>query len=605
MASGKPRGKALMTIKDPSAHGFAIDLVKFNDEYQSAFWYVFGDTIVVDSLKDARRLMGGVRLVDLKGSLIEASGAMRGGSKSKTHLSFSDIDRSKLEKVTQELNDAITSQDALSGELAELKKEVVELESNLRDFRTEADKEMQVKDLGVRRKEFEGKLEVIGKDLETKIREKEALDLRKQELISKIEEHAQRLDELNSIKEEKGKLLLKGTKKEQAQKARNLEEEVSKLNETILRHSSEKDALEKKIELLIERKEEISNGIESKEKEIEKHKNSIEELKQSRSNYRDELKALMAVEEQMTGKIKELSANRDKIYRETVSVENDLDRINTRIESYYDLISRAKYRLPTLEDAVRELDEELKLYNVEITGNKMPNVESLKDSMKVIEESMRELEPVNMRALEEYEHQTERKTKLDEDVKHLKDQKKNLVELVKEITAKKKDRFYDVFDEINKNFEEAYARLSEGGEAELKLEDSENIFESGLTMKARPRGKKVLLLSALSGGEKSIASLAFIFAIQNYDPSPFYVLDEVDMFLDGVNTETVSRMIKQNALDSQFIMVSLRKIALKEANHIYGVTMRETGISEMIGNVDPSSVGAKGEISLGEKHGAA
>ena len=605
MASGKPRGKALMTIKDPSAHGFAIDLVKFNDEYQSAFWYVFGDTIVVDSLKDARRLIGGVRLVDLKGSLIEASGAMRGGSKSKTHLSFSDIDRSKLEKVTQELNDAITSQDALSKELAELKKEVVELESNLRDFRTEADKEMQVKNLGVRRKEFEGKLEVIGKDLETKIREKEALDLRKQELISKIEKHAQRLDELNSIKEEKGKLLLKGTKKEQAQKARNLEEEVSKLNETVLRHSSEKDALEKKIELLIERKEEISNGIESKKKEIEKHESSIEELKQSRSNYRDELKALMAVEEQMTGKIKELSANRDKIYRETVSAENDLDKINTRIESYYDLISRAKYRLPTLEDAVQELDEELKLYNVEITGNKMPNVESLKDSMKVIEESMRELEPVNMRALEEYEHQTERKTKLDEDVKHLKDQKKNLVELVKEITAKKKDRFYDVFDEINKNFKEAYARLSEGGEAELKLEDSENIFESGLTMKARPRGKKVLLLSALSGGEKSIASLAFIFAIQNYDPSPFYVLDEVDMFLDGVNAETVSRMIKQNALDSQFIMVSLRKVALKEANHIYGVTMRETGISEMIGNVDPSSVGPKGKISLGEKHGAA
>ncbi len=463
---------------------------------------------------------------------------------------------------------------------------------------------MQVKDLEVRRKEFEGKLEVLGKDLETKIKEKEALDLRKQELISKIEEYNQRLGELDSIKEEKGKLLLKGTKKEQAQKARGLEEEVSKLNETMLRHSSEKDALEKKIELLIERKEEISNRLELKENEIEKHKSSIEELKQSRSNYRDELKALMAVEEQMTGKIKEFSVNRDKIYRKTVSVENDLDKINTRVESYYDLISRAKYRLPTLEDAVRELDEELKLYNVEITGNKIPNVESLKDSMKVIEESMRELEPVNMRALGEYEHQTERKTKLDEDVKHLKDQKKNLVKLVKEITTKKKDRFYDVFDEINKNFKEAYARLSEGGEAELTLEDSENIFENGLTIKARPRGKKVLLLSALSGGEKSIASLAFIFAIQNYDPSPFYVLDEVDMFLDGVNAETVSRMIKQNALDSQFILVSLRKIALKEANHIYGVTMRETGISEMIGNVDPSSVGPKGEINLGGKHGA-
>ena len=104
--------------------------------------------------------------------------------------------------------------------------------------------------------------------------------------------------------------------------------------------------------------------------------------------------------------------------------------------------------------------------------------------------------------------------------------------------------------------------------------------------------------SALSGGEKSIASIAFIFAIQRYDPSPFYVLDEVDMYLDGVNAETVSRLIKRNAEDSQFITVSLRKVALKEANHVYGVTMRDTGISEMIGNIDPSAVGPKGEINV-------
>ena len=603
MTSGKPRGKALLTIKDQSAQGFAIDLVKYNDEYQGAFWYVFGDTIVVNSLNDARRLMGGVRLVDLNGSLIEASGAMIGGSTLKTHLSFSDIDRSKLEKVTQELKDVITSQDALSKELTELKREITELENNLGDFRTKADKEIHVKDLDVRRKEFEGKLEVLRKDLEAKSKEKNELESRKNELILKIDEYNKRIEELNSIKEEKGKLLLKGTKKEQAQKARNLEEEVSKLNEANLEFSSEKNALEKKTELLQERKEEICNRIELKKNEIEKHKSSIEELKQSRSNYHDELKALMNVEEQMTDKVKEFSSKRDKIYRETVTIENDLDKINTRIESYYDLISRAKYRLPTLEDAIRELEEELKLYNVEITDSKIPNVESLKDSIKVIEESMRELEPVNMRALEEYEHQIERKKKLDEDIKHLKDQKKNLIKLVQEITIKKKERFYEIYSEINKNFKEMYARLSEGGEAELKLEDPENISESGLTIKARPRGKKVLLLSALSGGEKSIASLAFIFAIQNYDPSPFYVLDEIDMFLDGVNAETVSRMIKQNALDSQFIIVSLRKIALKEANHVYGVTMRDTGISEMIGNIDPSSVGPKGEINLGEKHG--
>jgi chromosome segregation protein len=203
-----------------------------------------------------------------------------------------------------------------------------------------------------------------------------------------------------------------------------------------------------------------------------------------------------------------------------------------------------------------------------------------------------------MRALEEYDHQEQRKSKLDEDVDHLKTQRKNLMKLVKEITKKKETQFYEVFKEINQNFKEIYARLSEGGEAELKLEDPDNLFDSGLTIKARPRGKKVLLLSALSGGEKSIASLALIFAVQQYDPSPFYVLDEVDMFLDGVNAENVSRMVKENAIDSQFIMVSLRKIALKEANHVYGVTMHDDGISDMIGNIDPSTVGSEGEIPV-------
>jgi len=174
MVTGKPRGKALMAIKDPKAHGFAIDLVKFKKEYHGAFWYVFGDTIIVDTLDDARRLMGGVRLVDLKGSLIEASGAMVGGSKPKTQLSFSKIDRGKLDEITQQLQEAIKSQDAASEELVTLKKEIAELESTLGTSRTEVDKESQIRDLDVRRKEFTGKLEVLNKDLEVKIEDRVA-----------------------------------------------------------------------------------------------------------------------------------------------------------------------------------------------------------------------------------------------------------------------------------------------------------------------------------------------------------------------------------------------------------------------------------------------
>ena len=602
MIVGKPRGKALMAVKDPSSHGFAFDLVQFKKEFQGAFWYVFGDTIIVDKLKDARRLMGGVRLVDTDGNLIEASGAMIGGSPPRIHLSFGSVDRQKLEEISEQLQQAISSQDALSEELTGVKKDISELERTVMTEKAKIDQQSPEKNLDVQKKEFSGKLDLLQKDLSAKVQEKEDLEVKKSEIVAQIEEYETRLEELDKVKGEKGQHLLKGTKKELAQKVRALEQDVTDLQETLLNLRSEQETIEKKIELVEERENEITTKISSIDTEITKYKSSIKELKTSRSTVQDELKALMSVEEQMTGKIKEFAQQRDDIYKKTVTIENDLDKLNTRIESYLDLISRAKYRLPTLDDTITELDQEIALYNVEITEKNLPNIEALKQSIREIEETMRELEPVNMRALEEYEHQVERKNKFDEDVTHLKDQRKNLVKLVHEITRKKKDRFFEVFDEIAKNFKTIYGQLSEGGEAELLLEDEENVFDHGLTIRARPRGKKVLRLDALSGGEKSIASLAFIFSIQMYDPSPFYVLDEIDMFLDGVNAETVSRMIKRNADDSQFITVSLRKVVLKEANHIYGVTMQDTGISEMIGNIDPESVGPQGELHREEMH---
>jgi chromosome segregation protein len=557
---------------------------------------VFGDTVIVNTLSDARRLMGGVRLVDMKGDLIEASGAMIGGSAPSERLSFGSSDQRTLDEITQRLNGAIQSQDILSDELAQLKKDVVELENAFRTLKVETDGGNQTKDLDVRKKEFTGKLDLLTKDLEAKLKEKVAIEAEKVQILALIIECENRLKELDTLKEEKGKHLLKSTKKEVAQAVRSLEKTVSELQENMLKLHSEQETIQKKIELLDERKSEIIEKISGIDTGIETLKQTLKESKETRAKGQDELKALMTVEESMSGKTKELVMERDKLYKKTIGIENELETFNTKAESYLDLITRAKYRLPTLEDSLKEFDQEIALYHVEITETKLPPIESMKETILSVEQTMQQLEPVNMRALEEYEHQMERKKKFDDDIGHLTDQKKNLVKLVGEITTKKKDRFFEVYDEINKNFKEIYGQLSEGGEAELLLENEENVFDGGLTIKARPHGKKVLRLAALSGGEKSIASLAFIFSIQQYDPSPFYVLDEIDMFLDGVNAEIVSRMIKNRAEHSQFISVSLRKIALKEADYLYGVTMHDSGISEMIGNIDPESVGPTGEI---------
>ncbi|MEM3341131.1 MAG: chromosome segregation protein SMC, partial [Thermoplasmata archaeon] len=127
---------------------------------------------------------------------------------------------------------------------------------------------------------------------------------------------------------------------------------------------------------------------------------------------------------------------------------------------------------------------------------------------------------------------------------------------------------------------------SQGGKAELKLENPDDPFQGGLIISCQPRGKKVHRLEALSGGEKSLTALAFIFSIQEYDPSPFYLLDEVDMFLDAVNAENVARLVARNSKTAQFVMISLRKVTLKEADHIYGVTMQSNGISTVVGKVN-------------------
>jgi len=596
MISGKPRGKALLAVRDEKALGFAIDLIDFKKEYYNAFWYVFGDTVIVEDLDTARKLMGGVRLVDLDGDLIESTGAITGGRIDKKNMSplFSNFDRSKLDELSNKIREVVNSLDLTNDELTRIREEIRKIEEDLKKFNSLAEDPGKFEDLEIRRKEFEGKLTVINKKLGDINRERKEEKQKLIEIEREIEKCIEEISELNRLKEEKARLLFKFTGKELADKAKELEEEVLTSKEKLMKLNSEKETINRQIEMLDERRKELEEKIKKTMETMEEHRKNIKNLKKEYEKNKEKVETLLRAESQISSKIQEYTRKRDELYKKSITYENELDKISTRIESYVDLISRANYRLPTLETALKELEEETKRYGYHIDEKEdLPDLDVLNEKVKLTEENMKELEPVNMRALEEYDHQVKRKEKLEEDVKHLKEQKKKLINLVKEITKKKRDRFYEVFEEINNNFKEIYSRLSEGGEAELTLENPEDPFSAGLTIKAKPRGKKILNLNALSGGEKTIASLALIFALQNYDPSPFYVLDEVDMFLDSINAEAVSRMIKENSNHAQFIVVTLRRPTLKEADHVYGVTLREDGVSQMIGNIDLESIKEK------------
>ncbi len=584
MIMGKPRGKALLVIKSEEAHGFALDLVRYRERYKPAFWYVFGDTIIMENLDAARKHMGGVRLVSLQGDLIEASGAMIGGSVS-SKLSFGITNRKKLEEMRDSLREATQRQEELTEQLLQVRNELSEMGS------TTWKEEKPVESgeaLLVRKKEFMGKLKLVSDELAGK--KQELTDLRDEigRISGEVEKHESVLGKLDEARKEQGEKLLRRSKKEDTKILESLRSLVEGLREQERTLRGDVETLGTKIELVREREKEITKDSEQIEGRENEYSENIKRLGKSHNDYKGELEALMKVEEKISGKVKEFTQKRDSVYREIVGMENDIDTLSAKIETFHDLISRAKTRLPTLEDTYRELQGKVEGYSFE--DAEIPSLDELKHCIGDMEKTLRDLEPVNMRALEDYEYQAERKARFDEDISRLETQRNDLIKLVNEITAKKTGRFMDIFGQINSNFQEVYGQLSEGGKAELMLDNPDSPFEGGLVIKAKPKGKKVHYLSALSGGEKSMASLAFIFAIQNFDPSPFYILDEVDMFLDGKNAEMVAQMLKQNSQNAQFIAVTLKKDVLQQANHVYGTVMQGQGVSNMIGNVDISKI---------------
>ncbi|MEM4496892.1 MAG: chromosome segregation protein SMC, partial [Archaeoglobaceae archaeon] len=146
-----------------------------------------------------------------------------------------------------------------------------------------------------------------------------------------------------------------------------------------------------------------------------------------------------------------------------------------------------------------------------------------------------------------------------------------IIRKINEYEQKKREVFYEVFNAVRRNFIEIIREIT-NGEGDIYL-DSDDPFSSGLHIKVKPNNKPVQKLESMSGGEKSLVALALIFAIQMYRPAPFYAFDEVDMFLDGVNVGRVAKMIKKMSKEAQFIVISLRKPMLENADAIVGVTM--------------------------------
>ena len=255
----------------------------------------------------------------------------------------------------------------------------------------------------------------------------------------------------------------------------------------------------------------------------------------------------------------------------------ELENIAEQIESFK---ARRREIEPQLEDAKKDLEEA----GVEISKLEpvTMSIEELNNKIQRLSRRMDELGAVNMRAIEDFDAVSEREKELKDKISTLTHERQEIINRMNGYEQLKKEAFMTTYDNINSNFKELYHKLS-GGEGSLILENQANPFAGGLDIEAKPGDKPKVKLKGLSGGEKSVAALALVFAIQKYMPAPFYALDEVDSALDPLNIDKLASMINTQAQEIQFVVVSHRKPMIEVSDRSIGVTQKEKGKSLVSG----------------------
>ncbi|MBQ1612891.1 MAG: hypothetical protein II085_05390, partial [Alphaproteobacteria bacterium] len=571
--------------KDKGVIDFAINLVDFDDEYLNAFFYAVGDTIVVEDMECAKRLIGKYRMVTLAGELFEKSGAITGGSVKKTGFSFSQNDDNELEEFKKKVKEMETQLATLENKKTTLEKKLQEIRDQYSDCvsehskaKTELDNMAQnyanseniLKEKSEYIKNSEPKIAELNKKLD-KLEEKNI------EVNDKITAAKTQIEEIEKLINDKD---LKDLK----EKTEGVESEIKRLESNLLTTNNDKNDFERQIVF-------HEDLIKTKESEIkEKEKNNIK-LEEDKVKFKSEIediekkvKVLSEQIEVIQDKLGELLKQRDEIAEDINQLEkekhiksSDIERIAEQIESFK---ARRRELEPQLDTAKKELEDTgadiSKLEPVEIS------IDEITAKIQRLEKKMDELGDVNMRALTTYDEKLARQNELKERIDILTKERKEILDRMSGYEQQKKDAFLKTYNNINENFKDVFHNLSEG-EGELILENPEDPLSGGLDMKVSIRDKKHQRLGSLSGGEKSLTALAFVFSIQKYMPSPFYALDEVDANLDTMNVERIAQMVQNQAKDTQFIVVSHRKPMIESANRTIGVTQKEKGITRVTG----------------------
>ncbi|MFW9935388.1 MAG: chromosome segregation protein SMC [Candidatus Thorarchaeota archaeon] len=560
--------------------GNALDLLTFDDQFRPAFEYVFGQTLIVKDLKIARNIKAaGIRKITIDGDIVEPNRTLTGGFY-KGISSLTLEEEARIPELQKKLKDLRTLLTRIAAEYQQWTTKIEQADEEIREkqklldkvkmeydkaYDTQAAQEEALVDFKASITKLRESLkeeEETKETLETKL-EKGQLDI--QTLINKREELQQSLSTLERSSLDPN---LTGLRTQLDEYESKLQETQLNLTEKTSEARYSKGELNRLTQDISDAKKELGQKekeIASSREQIEQNQAGLEELEAEVANLTEQIQALETKITTSENESRQLSFTIDELLEEVNAETLKRSKIEGRIEQWQERYSTQKEKTEGLDPPLLPIDPS--------------QVHSLRRELSNLQQERDNLGLINQKAVERFEEIRHAYDEILEKESRIREEREAILDAMRKAEEEKFRVFMASFTSISHNFANVYEQLTQG-EGQLELENPENPFLGGIRMKVRPAGKRVQYLDALSGGEKALTALTFMFALQLHQPAPFYFLDEIDEALDPNNTERVARLISNLSENSQFLVISHNELTIRLAKTILGVALAD-GVSQV------------------------
>lgn len=593
------RGKTLYgnernALKLPGCLGVASELVQCAPEYRGIVENLLGRTVIADNLDHGIPIMRAgnhaFRLVTLEGDVMHSGGSMTGGSAQSKVSNLLSRER-ELKELTAKLQTGRAELDKCRQELAQRQQMAQEKRQKVSD----AVNALHQQEIAVAREQ--ARRESVFADLNTHLQRMQETEQARVQLHQSLEDIRQQLETI-----EHQRTGAQGDQSAMEQKTIAMQNALVKARAEA---SAENDRLMVRTLQLSDLRHGLSD-LERDEAHAQQDQTQILREQERREQLLHEMDELDAIDENDMKREETESARRQKeqlrqesaaqaIEQRRSQAQSDLRDILSDMENLHEAYNRDSEKLHKTELAKARIEGDQKnlqnriwdTYKLTYAGaeefRRTPFDEKESDRRAAeLQGQIRALGTVNVGAMEEYAETKARVDDLTAQQQDLKRAEMDLRELIERLLIQMRSTFVENFSKMQGYFAETFTRLFGGGHAELKLMDPDDPLNCGIEVNAQPPGKKLQLLSLLSGGERALTAIAILFAMLKLKPTPFCILDEIEAALDDANIGYYADYLKEYSKSTQFIVVTHRKGTMERCNSLFGVAMEEQGVSRMV-----------------------